>query len=77
MWTRGKYATMCDGIKDGGECRQGADVCKDHPNNASADLKAWLSKNNMKFTVGVAIVDVTIVPEISQDEEFKQFKDFV
>jgi len=69
-WTSYKSLARC---KDP-QCNKGAALCKEHDDNATDELKSWLGKMNMKFSVGVVTVNTSKL-ENEFTEDFKEFCD--
>ena len=83
-WNSEKFEAKCTGISNDKSCSTPAALCTDHKNNASPALKAWLARNNMKFSVGMIMytksqesVKKTFVPNVDYAEEFVRFAEQV
>ena len=79
-WSDGKYEARCTGMLGSSRCRKGAAMCKEHPNNASSELKTWLAGNKLKFTVSMMMVggNVQVNPDGDMAEPASEglLKDF-
>ena len=80
-WDLEKFEAKCTGISNDKSCSTPAALCTAHKDNASPALRAWLVRNNMKFTVGMIMytksqdsVPENFVPDV---EEFVRFAEKV
>lgn len=56
FFSQEKYDVRCTGITNDESCKSAAVLCSKHKDNASPVLRAWLAKNNVKFTVSMIML---------------------
>ena len=70
-WNIEKFAIKCTGVTNDKSCPKPAALCTTHkaPDNATSELKAWLAKHSIKFTVGV-VISGNIVSSIADPQDY-------
>ena len=79
-WSDGKLSARCTAFVNNEQCKSGSALCKEHNNNASTELRSWLSKNQVKFTVGMIIssrVDARVGFDAKSESAEALLEDFV
>ena len=75
-WSVEKFAIKCTGISGNKSCPKPAALCLDHkaPDNATPELRAWLAKQNMRFTVTMVSAN-NIITETPDPNDY--IEDFI